>query len=85
MEPTDPVVELRRQVPQSSAWHSKPRLELVRRPLDSKKETRPGRVLKETLPERSVRQHATQRAFHIRLTHRSSSVRACSADIRPAQ
>ena len=69
MEPTDPVVELFRQVPQSSPWHAKQRLELVRRQLDSKNETRPGRVLKATLPERGVRQRATERPFHVPQTY----------------
>ena len=68
MEPTDPVVELPRQVPQSSTWHAKPRLELVRRQLDSKKDT-PGPGFEKTLPDRGVRQQATERPFHIPLTH----------------
>jgi hypothetical protein len=44
MGPTDPVVELRRQAPQSSAWLAKQRRELVRRHLGSTNETRPRRA-----------------------------------------
>jgi hypothetical protein len=83
MEPTDPVVELPRQVPQPSAWHAKQRLELVRRQLDSTNETRLGRVLKKALLERGVRHQAPERPFHVPLTHAPSQPLQ-QARIKPA-
>jgi len=58
IEPTDPVVELRRQARESSRWHSKQRLHLVCGQPNSKLQTGVSRVLKEVSPETPVRQQA---------------------------
>jgi hypothetical protein len=72
MKPTDPIVELRRQARESSGWHSKQRVDLVRSQLDAELETGASRVPKEVSPETGVRQQATERSFHVSLTHASS-------------
>jgi hypothetical protein len=72
MKPTDPIIELRRQAHDSSGWHSKQRVDLVRRQLNSELETGASRVPKEVAPETGVRQQATERSFHVSLTHASS-------------
>jgi hypothetical protein len=55
IEPTDAVIELPRQTGQSSRWHSKQRLDLVRSQLNSELETGAGRVPKEISPKTGVR------------------------------
>lgn len=55
IEPTDPVIELPRQNLQSSRWHLKQRLDLVRSQLNSEFETGAGRVPKEISPKTGVR------------------------------
>jgi hypothetical protein len=72
VEPTDPVIELPRQARQSSGWHPKQRLDLVRGQLKSELETGTGRVPKEIPPKPGVRQQTTERAFHVSLAHASS-------------
>lgn len=69
VEPTDPVIELPRQARQSSGWHPKQRLDLVRGQLKSELETGTGRVPKEIPPKTRVRQQTTERPFHVPLTH----------------
>jgi hypothetical protein len=56
---TDPIVELRRQARESSAWHSTQRVELMRSQLNSELETGASGVPKEVSPETGVRQQAT--------------------------
>jgi hypothetical protein len=72
VKPTDPIIELRRQARESSGWHSKQRVDLVRSQLNSELETGASRVPKEVAPETGVRQQATERSFHVSLTHASS-------------
>jgi hypothetical protein len=72
MKSTDPIVELRRQARESSGGHSKQRVDLVRRQLNSELETGASRVPKEVSPETAVRQQATERSFDVSLTHASS-------------
>jgi hypothetical protein len=72
VEPTDPVIELPRQACQSSGWHPKQRLDLVRSQLKSELETGTGRVPKEIPPKPGVRQQTTERAFHVSLAHAPS-------------
>jgi hypothetical protein len=55
IEPTDAVIELPRQTRQSSRWHSKQRLDLVRSQLNSELETGASRVPKEISPKTGVR------------------------------
>ena len=55
IEPTDPAIELPRQARQSSGWHTKQRLELVRSQLNSELETGAGCVPKELSPKTGVR------------------------------
>ena len=55
IEPTDPVIELPRQARQSSGWHPKQRLDLVRSQLNSELETGAGCVPKEISPKTGVR------------------------------
>jgi hypothetical protein len=71
MKSTDPIIELRRQARESSAWHSTQRVDLVRSQLNSELETGASRVPKEVSPETGVRQQATERPFHVSLTHAS--------------
>jgi hypothetical protein len=56
MEPTDRVIELRRQARESSAWHPKQRLDLVPGQLKSELETGANRVSKDISLETDVRQ-----------------------------
>jgi len=69
VEPTDPVIELPRQARQSSGWHAKQRLDLVRGQPKSELDTGTGRVPKEIPPKPGVRQQATERVFHVSLAH----------------
>jgi hypothetical protein len=72
MKSTDPIIELSCQARQSSRWHSKQRVDLLRSQLDSELKTGASRVPKEVSPETGVRQQATERSFHVSLTHASS-------------
>lgn len=69
IEPTDPVIELPREARQSSGWHPKQRLDLVRRQLNSDLETGAGLVPKEISPKTGVREQATERPFDVALAH----------------
>jgi hypothetical protein len=55
MKSTDPIIELRRQARESSGWHTKQRVDLVRSQLNSELETGAGRVPKEISPKTGVR------------------------------
>jgi hypothetical protein len=71
MKSTDPTVELRRQARESSGGHSKQRVDLVRRQLNSELDTGASGVPKEVSTETAVRQQATERSFDVSLTHAS--------------
>ena len=72
LEPTDPVVELPRKAGQSSAWHSKECVNLVRGQLNSELQAGAGGVPKEVPPKTSVRDQATECSFHVPLAHAAS-------------
>ena len=71
VEPADPVIELARQVLQTSRWYSKQRVDLVCGQLKSELEAGTGRVPKEISPKTGVRQQPTECTFHVSLTHAS--------------
>lgn len=69
IESTNPVIELPREARQSSGWHPKERIDLVRGELDPDLEARAGRVPEEVSPETGISEQPTQRPLHVALTH----------------